>query len=169
VSQLGGLSVDLIGATDQVTRDTLAVLQSEWQRVGIQTTIHSYELPRTIQELQGKKWQAALQSNGAFDPGESNGLPFRFLSSAQYSGVQDPTLDNMIQQAGLELDPTKRGQLYAGIGKYISDQAYAPFLFAVAPAAITRKGVHGPGLTTKIPMDSVALLPVWDEVWMEKQ
>jgi peptide/nickel transport system substrate-binding protein len=169
VAQLGGLSVDLIGATDQVTKDTLAVLQSGWQRAGIQATIHSYELPRTIQELQGGKWQAALQSNGAMDPGESNGLPFRFLSSAPYSGVHDPTLDNMIQQAGSTLDPNQRTQQYAGIAKYISDQAYAPFLFAVAPAAVTRKGVHGPGLTSKIPMDSVALLPVWDQVWMEKQ
>lgn len=169
VAQLGGLNVDLIGATDQVTKDTLAVLQSQWQRAGIQTTIHSYELPRTIQELQGKKWQAALQSNGALDPGESNGLPFRFLSSAPYSGVADPMLDDMIRQAGMTLDPNKRAQLYAGIATYISDRAYAPFLFAVAPAAVARKGVHGPGLTTKIRMDSVALLPIWDQVWIEKQ
>lgn len=167
VAQLGGLKVDLFGATDLVTSETLQALQSEWQQAGIQTTIHTYELPRTIQELQGRKWQAALQSNGAFDPGESSGIPFRFLSGAPYSGVQDPTLDNLIQQAGSTLDNNKRAQLYAGIAKYISDQAYAPFLFAVAPAAVARKGVHGPGLTTRIPMDSVALLPVWDQVWIE--
>lgn len=169
VTQLGGLTVDLIGGTDRVATDTLQVLQSQWQEAGIQTTIHSYELPRTIQELEGKKWQAALQSNGAFDPGVSSGLPFRFLSKASYSGVQDPALDQMIEQAAATLDGQQRGQQYADIAKYISDQAYAPFLIAVAPAALARKEVHGPGVSTKIPLASVSLLPVWDEVWVENR
>jgi ABC-type transport system substrate-binding protein len=169
VAQLGGLKVDLFGGTDRVTSDTLQVLQSEWQLAGIQTTIHSYELPRTIQELEGKKWQAALQSNGAFDPGVSSGIPFRFASTAPYSGVHDPTLDHMIDQAAATLDEKTRGQLYGDIAKYISDQAYAPFLLAVAPAAVARNGVHGPGITTKIPLASVSLLPDWDEVWVENQ
>jgi peptide/nickel transport system substrate-binding protein len=167
VAQLGGLKVDLFGGTDTVAAETVQVLQSQWRQAGIETTIHSYELPRTIQELEGGKWQAALQSNGAFDPGVSSGVPFRFLSSAPYSGVHDPTLDNMIQQAAATLDQTERSRLYGDIAKYISDQAYAPFMIAVAPAAVARKGVHGPGITTKVPMASVSLLPVWDEVWIE--
>jgi peptide/nickel transport system substrate-binding protein len=167
VAQLGGLKVDLFGGTDKVASETVQVLQSQWQQAGIETTIHSYELPRIIQELEGKKWQAALQSNGAFDPGVSSGVPFRFLSSAPYSGVQDPSLDNMIDQAASTLDQTERGRLYGDIAKYISDEAYAPFMIAVAPAAVARKDVHGPGVSTKIPMASVSLLPIWDEVWIE--
>lgn len=169
VTQLGGLKIDLFGGTDRATSDTLQVLRSEWQLAGIQTTIHSYELPRVTQELEGRKWQAALQSNGAFDPGVSSGIPFRFGSTAPYSGVHDPALDQMIAEAGATLDEQTRGRLYADIAKYISDQAYAPFLLAVAPAAVARKGVHGPGVTTKIPLPSVSLLPVWDEVWVETQ
>jgi peptide/nickel transport system substrate-binding protein len=167
VTQLGGLKVNLIGAPDQITSDTLAALQSQWQQAGMQVTIHGYELPRIIQELEGKKWQAALQTNGAFDPGVSSGVPFRFLSSAPYSGVHDPELDRMLTEAASTLEQKERGELYAGIAKYISDQAYAPFLLATAPVAVARKGVHGPGLTNKLPMASVALLPTWDEAWME--
>ena len=167
VAQLGGLTVELFGGMDQVASDTLQVLQSQWQQAGIQTTIHSYELPRMIQELEGKRWQAALQSNGAFDPGVSSGIPFRFLSTAPYSCVHDPALDDMIEQAGTTLDEQERGRLYGEIAKYISDQAYAPFMLAVAPTAVARKEVHGPGLTTKVPMGSVALLPIWDEAWIE--
>jgi ABC-type transport system substrate-binding protein len=167
VTQLGGLKVELFGGMDRVASDTVQALQSQWQQAGIQVTIHTYELPRIIQELEGKKWQAALQSNGAFDPGVSSGVPFRFLSSAPYSGVHDPALDDMIDQAVATLDEAGRAQHYANIAKYISDQAYAPFMIAVAPAAVARKGVHGPGLTTKIPMASVSLLPIWDEAWIE--
>jgi peptide/nickel transport system substrate-binding protein len=167
VSQLGGLRFEIFGGTDQIATDTLAALQSQWQRAGMQVTIHGYELPRVIQELEGKRWQAALQTNGAFDPGVSSGVPFRFLSTAPYSGVRDKALDRMLTQAAGTLDRQQRGRLYAGIAKYISDQAYAPFLLATAPVAIARKGVHGPGLTSKLPMPSVTLLPVWDEAWME--
>jgi peptide/nickel transport system substrate-binding protein len=168
VAQLGGLRVELFGGTDRIAGDTLQTLQSQWQQAGIETTIHSYELPRMIQELESRQWQAALQSNGAFDPGVSSGVPFRFLSSAPYSGVHDPTLDGMIEEAVATLDEQQRAELYGGIARYISDEAYAPFMIATAPAAVARSGVHGPGLTSKVPMTSVSLLPQWDEAWIEK-
>jgi len=167
VAELGGLRVELFGGTDRIAGDTLQTLQSQWQQAGIETTIHSYELPRMIQELESKQWQAALQSNGAFDPGVSSGVPFRFLSSAPYSGVHDPTLDGMIEEAVSTLDEQQRGELYGGIARYISDEAYAPFMIATAPAAVARNGVHGPGLTSKVPLTSVSLLPQWDEAWIE--
>jgi peptide/nickel transport system substrate-binding protein len=167
VAQLGGLRVELFGGTDQIASDTLAALQSQWQQAGMQVTIHGYELPRVIQELEGRKWQAALQTNGAFDPGVSSGVPFRFLSRAPYSGVHDQALDRMLAQAAGTMDQKERGKLYAGVARYISDQAYAPFLLATAPVAMARKGVHGPGLTSKLPMPSVTLLPSWDEAWIE--
>lgn len=169
VAGLGGLKVDLLGGSDQTANETLQALQGEWQRAGIQTTIHPYDLPRIIQELEGKKWQAALQSNGAFDPGVSSGVPFRFLSTAPYSGVHDPALDRMLSRAAATLDRRERAGQYAGIAKYISDNAYAPFLFSTAPAAVAAKGVHGPGLDRRVPLASVALQPVWDEAWMEKR
>jgi peptide/nickel transport system substrate-binding protein len=168
VSQLGGLKVDLMGGNDTLTNLTLQALQSQWQEAGIQTTIHPYDLTRLIQEFQGKSWQAALQTVGAFDPGVSTGLPFRFLSTAVYSGVHDPTLDRMMSQAAATFDVKQRAQLYAQIAKYLSDQAYAPFLFTVAPVSVVARGVRGPGLTTRLPIPSVALLPVWEEAWIGK-
>ncbi|HZV50276.1 MAG TPA: ABC transporter substrate-binding protein [Candidatus Dormibacteraeota bacterium] len=168
VTQLGGLKVDLMGGNDTVTNLTLQALQTQWQQAGIQTTIHPYDLTRLIQEFQGKRWQAALQTVGAFDPGVSTGLPFRFLSTAVYSGVHDPVLDQMMSQAAATFDTGQRAQRYAQIAKYISDQAYAPFLFAVAPASVAARGVRGPGLTTRLPIPSVAVLPVWNEAWISK-
>ena len=115
-----------------------------------------------------KPWQAALQSDGAWDPGISVGLPFRFLSTAEFSGVHDKSLDTMMAQASKTLDPTQRAAEYHNIAKYISDNAYAPFLVASAPASIALKNVHGPGIDQNIPIISTVVIPYWDQAWVGK-
>ena len=37
-----------------------------------------------------------------------------------------------------------------------------------APAAVAAKDVHGPGLTSGVPILAVALAPYWDEAWIGK-
>ncbi len=168
VSQLGGLNVSLFGPNDPLNTEALQALQQLWGQAGIKVSIHPYPLAGQIQAFKKGGWQAALQSNGAYDPGISSGLAFRFLSTAQYSGVHDKTLDAMMAQADGTLDATKRAGLYQNIAKYISAQAYAPFLVAVAPVSVTRKEVHGPGLSTNIPVLSVVITPYWDQAWIGK-
>lgn len=167
VQSLGGLNISLFGPNDPLNVETLQALEQLWQAVGIKVTVHPYSLEGQIQAF-SKSWQAALQSNGAFDPGISDGLAFRFLSTAEFSGVHDPSLNAMMSQADATLNTTQRAADYAGIAKYISDQAYAPFLVAAAPASITASDVHGPGLTTNIPIISTVISPYWDEAWIGK-
>jgi len=170
VQQLGGLKVDLISGNDTVSNLTLQSLQSQWGEAGIQTTIHPFpDLARTIQEFTSKKWQSALQLAGAYDPAVGAALPFRFQSSAVYSGVHDPTLDQMLDQAAASTDKNQRAQQYQQIAKYISDNAYAPFLFAQTTAGTAVKGVTIPGVTSKLPLAGGFLGPSWDEAWMAKQ
>jgi hypothetical protein len=38
----------------------------------------------------------------------------------------------------------------------------------VAPVSVTRKEVHGPGLSTNIRVLSVVITPYWDEAWIGK-
>jgi ABC-type transport system substrate-binding protein len=166
VSRLGGLNVSLFGPNDPVNANTVTALQSMWEQAGIHVTTRTYTLEGLIQTFHGKKWQAGLQSDGAFDPAAGVGLAFRFFSQAPYSGVHDPALDTMMAQAAATFDMRQRASLYENIAKYISSQAYAPFLLAVAPAAVAAKGVHGPGLTSGVPILAVALAPYWDEVWI---
>ena len=59
----------------------------------------------------------------------------------------------------------QRRALYQQASKLISDNAYAPFLFAFAPAQLAR-GLHGPGLTTKIPPLIVNTGVIWQDVWL---
>jgi peptide/nickel transport system substrate-binding protein len=168
VSQLGGLTVSLFGPNDPLNTEALQALAQLWGQAGIKVSIHPYALSGQIQAFQKGGWQAALQSNGAYDPGTSSGLAFRFLSTAQYSGVHDKTLDAMMAQANGTLDAAKRASLYQGIAQYLSSQAYAPFLVAVAPVSVTRKEVHGPGLSTPTRVLSVVITPSWDEAWIGK-
>jgi peptide/nickel transport system substrate-binding protein len=164
VKELGGLNVDLGTINVLVAKQTTQALQSQWAQAGIKTTIHSYDLAPLIQAFQSKKWQAMLQTAGSFDPAAGVGVGFRFSSMSPFSGVKDKKLDAMLGQAAGELDQAKRGQLYADIGKYMSDQAYSPFLFAFAPANVVKKGVTGPGLTSPLPAVVVSPMVLWEEV-----
>jgi peptide/nickel transport system substrate-binding protein len=164
VKELGGLTVDLGTINVLVAKNTIQALQSQWAQAGIKTTIHSYDLAPLIQAFQGKKWQAMLQTAGSFDPAAGVGVAFRFSSMSPFSGVHDKKLDGMLGQAAGELDQTKRGQQYADIAKYMSDQSYSPFLFAFAPANVAKKGVTGPGLTSALPAVVVSPMVLWEEV-----
>jgi peptide/nickel transport system substrate-binding protein len=168
VQQLGGLTVDLGTLKNYVADEVDTALQSQWQAAGIKVNMHSDELNALIGDFNSNKWQAELQTAGAWDPAAGVGVAFRFASTSPFSGVSDPTLDNLLNQAAAAVDPGKRDSLYQQAGKLISDKAYAPYILAFAPANIAVQGVHGPGLTTKIPPVLVNAGVLWDQVWMAR-
>lgn len=168
VTQLGGLTVDLGTLSAYVADQVNTALKTQWEAAGIKVTIHSEQLNGLIQNFNSGKWQAMLQTAGAWDPAAGVGVAFRFRSGVPFSGVADPKLDNLLDSAASEIDAGKRDQIYQQASKLISDEAYGPFILAFAPANVVVKGVHGPGLTTKIPPVVVNTGVIWDEVWMSK-
>ena len=76
--------------------------------------------------------------------------------------------DQLLQMGAFVFDPEARDKIYVQAGQRISDEAYAPYILAFAPASVVAKNVHGPGLTTKIPPVVVNTGIIWDEVWMSK-
>jgi peptide/nickel transport system substrate-binding protein len=164
VQQIGGLKVTLGTINVLVAKQTTQALQSQWAQAGIKTTIQSFDLGPLIQAFQSGKWQAMLQTAGSFDPAAGVGVAFRFDSHSPFSGVKDKKLDALLAQAAGALDQSQRKSLYSQTAKYMSDQAYSPFLFAFAPANIAKKGVTGPGLTTALPAVVVSPMVLWEEV-----
>jgi peptide/nickel transport system substrate-binding protein len=164
VKQVGGINIDLGTINILVAKETTEALQTEWAKAGIKTTLHAYDLATLIRTFTSKKWQAMIQTAGAYDPAAGVGVGFRFSSMSPFTGVHDPKLDAMINSAAAGLDLTTRCKIYDQIAKYISDQAYGPFYFAFAPANIVAKGVTGPGLTSVLP--TVAVVPTipWEDV-----
>jgi peptide/nickel transport system substrate-binding protein len=121
-----------------------------------------------VQNFIGGKWQAMLQTAGAWDPAVGVGVGFRFGTTSPFSGISDTQIDDLLQQAGQISDPARRDALYLQVGQRISDQAYAPFILAFAPASVVTKGVHGPGLDTLIPPVVVNTAILWSDAWMEQ-
>jgi peptide/nickel transport system substrate-binding protein len=163
VQEMGGLKVDLGTIKVLIAEQTIRALQSQWQKAGIQVTIHSYDLAGLIKAFQGN-WQSMLQTAGSWDPAGGVGVAFRFNSMSPFTGTHDKKLDGMLAAAQGTTDKAKRDQLYQGASKYISDQAYAPFLFAFAPASVVTKNVQGPGLSKPLPAIVVTPTVPWEEV-----
>jgi peptide/nickel transport system substrate-binding protein len=169
VQELGGLTVNLGTLGAYVAEQVMTALQTQWQEAGITVTTETYELSTLVQEFNSGQWQAMLQTAGAWDPASGVGVGFRFDSNSPFSGVADPRLDELLNGAAATVDEAERARLYAEAGKLISDNAYAPFGLAFAPANLATPGVHGPGLTTKIPPLLVNSGIIWDEVWRAPQ
>jgi peptide/nickel transport system substrate-binding protein len=163
VKQLGGLNVNFFTITQPATQDFMVALQQMWKQAGINASIHFYGLATLIQQFQGK-WQAALQTAGAWDPGGGVGVAFRFNSHSPFSGVHDPKLDALLNSGQGATDPATRKSFYDKAAAYIAQNAYGPFLFPVATWNVAAHGVSGPGLTSAIP--SVAVNPqiLWEDV-----
>ena len=103
------VTVDLMATQSSVTQTVLEALQTMWQAAGMKVTIHVDQLANVIQQFQGKKWQASLQTAGAFDPAAGLGVNFRFGSKSIFSGVHDPKLDKLFAQATSTLDDAPSG------------------------------------------------------------
>ena len=165
VNELGGLTVKLGTLKAYVAEQVNTALQTQWQEAGINVTIESYELSQLVAEFNSGAWQSMLQTAGAWDPAAGVGVAFRFRSDSPFTGVADPALDQLLDSAAATVDVAERERLYIEAGKYISDNAYAPFGLAFASANLATEGVHGPGLTTKIPPLVVNAGVIWDSVW----
>ena len=165
VQELGGMKIKLGTISNYVAKQVVTALQTQWREAGIEVEIVDHQLATLIKEFQTGKWQAMLQTAGAWDPASGVGVGFRFASTSPYSGIKDKKIDELVRKASATIDQAERERLYTELGQYISDNAYAPFGLAFAPGNVVVKGVHGPGLTTKIPPLVVNTGVIWDEVW----
>ena len=68
VKELGGLTVNLGTINVLVAKETTQALQTEWAAAGIKTTISAWDLGPLIAQFTGGKWQAMIQTAGAYDP-----------------------------------------------------------------------------------------------------
>jgi peptide/nickel transport system substrate-binding protein len=155
-------------SSSPVAADTTQALSQEWAAFGVKTSLHVYPLNGLIQAFLangGKSWQAMIQTAGAYDPADSVGVNFRFGSTSPFSGVHDPKLDVLLNEATASSDVSTRCGIYNQIAEYIAKNYYGPFYFAFAPANVSVKGVGGPGLSTALPPSSVTSEILWESVY----
>jgi peptide/nickel transport system substrate-binding protein len=105
-----------------------------------------------------------VQTAGAWDPAGGVGVGFRFESTSPFSGVHDPTLNNLLNQAQAATGLSQRCTLYNQAAAYIAKNYYGPFYFAYAPANVAVKNVTGPGITAPLPTVAVQPAILWEDV-----
>ncbi len=81
-----------------------------------------------------------VQTAGAYDPAGGVGVGFRFTSTSPFSGVHDPKLDTLLNEAQGSTNLSTRCGFYDQAAAYIAKNYYGPFYFSFSPANIA---VHG--------------------------
>ncbi len=163
-SGLGKVTINLGTIQNLVAEETTEALQTEWAAVGIKTVIHAYALAPLIAQFVSGKWQSMIQTAGSYDPAAGVGVGFRFSSVSPFSGVHDPHLDSLLNQAAALTSLSQRCAIYTQAANYIASNYYGPFYFAFAPANVAVKGVVGPGLTQPLPAVVVTPTILWEDV-----
>lgn len=149
VKQLGGLSVNYLIGNTAAAEIVPEALQAQWAKAGIKVKLDPVAITSLIQAYASNSWTMAGAQSGGYDPALIPGLAFRFASTARFTGVKDPTLDQMMNEGAATLNAAARAKIYKQIYAYVASHAYAPVLYA-APAAwtVTDHNVTGLGLTT---------------------
>jgi peptide/nickel transport system substrate-binding protein len=165
VKQVGGISISLKTITSPVAQTLDEALAEMWEAAGMKVSLQNYDLTGLIDQFLSGKWQAFLQTAGAWDPEGGVGVAFRFASTSPFTGVHDPKINALLAEAGGTLNMSLRKQYNDDLNAYIAKEAYGPFLFPIAGYNIAAHGVYGPGLTTPVP--SMAVLPeiLWQYVY----
>jgi peptide/nickel transport system substrate-binding protein len=161
VKKLHGLSFNLGTINVPTAIEMNEAIQTEWQAAGMKVTLSDFDLTGLIGAFTVGKWQAMLQTAGAYDPGTGVGVCFRFCSTSPFTGVHDPTLDGMLEAAAGTVNQAQRLKDYDAAAAYIAKNAYGPFLFPIAGYNIAVKGVSAPGLTTPLPVTDVNPEVLW--------
>jgi peptide/nickel transport system substrate-binding protein len=167
-SGLANTTIQLGTIAIATAQDSMQALATEWEALGLKVKQTSWPLAGLIAAFEangGKSWESMVQTAGAYDPATGVGVAFRFNSHSPFSGVHDPTLDNLLSEAAGSTVLATRCGFYNQAAAYIAKNYYGPFYFNFNPANISVHGISGPGLTT--PLASVVVVPTipWEDVY----
>ena len=167
-SGLNNVTIQLGTIALSTAQESMQALATEWEALGLKVKVSSWPLSGLIAAFEangGKSWESMVQTAGAYDPAGGVGVGFRFTSQSPFSGVHDPKLDTLLNQAQGSTSLSTRCGFYNQAAAYIAKNFYGPFYFTFSPANISVHGVSGPGLTT--PLASVAVVPTipWEDVY----
>jgi peptide/nickel transport system substrate-binding protein len=149
-------------------QDSMQAIATEWESLGLHVKQSSWPLSGLIAAFEansGKSWQSMVQTAGAYDPASGVGVAFRFNSHSPFSGVHDPTLDNLLAEGQGSTNLATRCGFYNQAEAYIAKNYYGPFFFNFSPPNISVHGISGPGLSS--PLASVSVVPTipWEAVY----
>jgi peptide/nickel transport system substrate-binding protein len=139
------LSLEFVTTAGNRVRElTQQVMQSQWRAIGVEVTIHNVPARTFFGEtLKKRQYTGLAEFASTLEPllAPWSRLSSRFTPSAannwagqNYSGVSDPRLDTLIDQAQYELDPAKQQAIWTEIQRIYATQLYGlPLYFREDP------------------------------------
>jgi peptide/nickel transport system substrate-binding protein len=113
---------------DPDRRQLIQVLQSEFQKVGIDATTSTVEFPAFFQDVQDGKYQVAVIGwLNLSDPDRATFRQFTIDGTANYGKYRNDQVDKLLKDARTTLDQNKAKMLYTDAVKQIVDDA--PYIF----------------------------------------
>ncbi|HLZ27179.1 MAG TPA: ABC transporter substrate-binding protein [Chloroflexota bacterium] len=127
----GGQKLSLVVRThseDPDRKQLIQVLQSEFQKVGIDATTNTVEFPAFFQDVQDGKFQVGVIGwLNLSDPDRATFRQFTIDGTANYGKYRNDQVDKLLKDARTTLDQSKAKTLYADAVKQIVDDA--PYIF----------------------------------------
>jgi peptide/nickel transport system substrate-binding protein len=113
---------------DPDRKQLIQVLQSEFQKVGIDATTNTVEFPAFFQDVQDGKYQVGVIGwLNLSDPDRATFRQFTIDGTANYGKYKNDQVDKLLKDARTTLDQSKAKGLYADAVKQIVDDA--PYIF----------------------------------------
>jgi peptide/nickel transport system substrate-binding protein len=141
VQQAGPIKVTLTttGNPSIVWADAIA---NEWNAAGMTVTVSLIARTQLVSNYQTGNWTASVQLLGNADPSIGvGGMADRMVGGGEFSGVDDPTLNGLLERAAQLAAPATRAKLYSEAYALMNKDAYAPFIVSVPLTAIESSAV----------------------------
>jgi peptide/nickel transport system substrate-binding protein len=144
VKQLGGLQVNLLYPSSPTAQTLVTALEQQWQAAGMKVTLNGQAFAAVVGDWLHHNWSITSGEVGGPDPiigveslGNSLGC------KGAFSGVCDPTLDNLITTLRESNVTSVRAKAFAQAAKLISNKAYAVYGVVTPWNTVQAKSVTG--------------------------
>ena len=139
-----GFKMDIITiATYPIMKLTGELLAEQWKEIGIDTSARHMEVGLWVDDLIAGNYGVSTNlCGGELDP---DGHPRNFLHSkgtvAQWIGLVDPEIDELIDRARATIDPEEQARLYKELHLYIVEQGYIYYTYSPAEIDVVQRWV----------------------------
>lgn len=133
------ITFEVLTYPQQPDSDALALaVQSQLHEQGIEMAIR--QVPDITAEQQAGTWDAAISANGTLSFGGSPIPPlqrgYRSDGKRNYSHINDPELDRLIDEVAVTIDQEKAKELLISIQEIIGEQGYNGYLGRRRPGVV---------------------------------
>nr|WP_289140140.1 ABC transporter substrate-binding protein [uncultured Brevibacillus sp.] len=144
------LSLNLL-STAQYNKDA-QLIQSMVGEVGIKVSIQNLDPIAQMEAAMKGNFDLLMANSGYPDPDVLSIFFHSSLGGFNFSGINDPKLDDLIIKGQSTYDIEARKQIYAEAQKYMVEQAYIIPVYVTKQFTVVNKRVKGVKLVEEIPM-----------------